>query len=571
MPWESSAEKSAETPSGSNSTPEQDPKAAKKVLGQTPSAKSETPPAPLVGSREASSPADARQDAEEDADEGAEKRVENAIEDVSEGEGPPRDAAASSPVPAAPAHPVVAIVRERLAKEADPKDADEADLAALTKFYQTYDGPPLWVTEMGFTAKGQAVLFEIGEAGDWGLETKDFALPDADALPADETAQALAEIKLNLAVLKYARFARGGRYVPSEISKMFDQNPSLREPGTVIAEIGTTGAPDIYLRSLHPAHPQFGRLQKALTEAREAEKPNDIDIKRLIINMERWRWMPEDLGALHVQLNTPEFMLYLVKEGETIYEDKTLVGTIRYATPIFSAELETVVFNPNWVAPPSVLRDKLWPALKRKSFNILKSNKLNVSYKGKPINPQKVDWSRVNIHSYTFSQKAGPKNVLGKAKFLYPNRHIVYMHDTLPSWDKTFKKETRSVGNACVRMENPRKFAEKVLAADQQLPQSKVKSLWDKGVNSRVKMDTKPPVHTTYFTVAVDEEGKVSKFKDLYGLDRKAAKAMFESTKGFPVPPPAPKERASRSVASSGTSSPSSGGGFSNSLDFFND
>ncbi len=471
--------------------------------------------------------------------------------------------------PPAPAHPVVALIREKLDDDAVTKDADGEDVAALQQFYRVRSGPPLWVTEMGFTARGQAAIFEIEQADDWGLDAEDFRLPDADALPADETAQALAEIELGLAVLKYARFARGGRYVPVQISRMFDQKPTLREPGSVIAEIAGTGSPPAYLQSLHPHHEQFRRLREALVKARSAKTPNQTDIRRLIINMERWRWMPEDLGAFHVWLNTPEFMLYLRKDGETVYTDKTLVGTQEYATPIFTAEMETVVFNPDWVAPPSVLRDKLWPALKRKSYGILTSNKLNVSYKGKRIDPKKVDWNRVNIHNYTFSQKAGPKNVLGKAKFLYPNRHIVYMHDTLPSWDKSFKKDKRAVGNACVRMENPRKFAELLLAQDQELPSTKVQSLWSKGVNSAVKMTTKPPVHTTYFTVTVDEDGKVSTFKDLYGLDRKSAKAFFGTTAGFPAPPPEPKQRASTSVASSETPRPSSGGGFANSLDFF--
>ncbi len=493
-----------------------------------------------------------------------------AQEAQSEPEGAASDTGSTSvAAPALPPDPVVAIIREKLADDATLRDADEKDLAVLQRFYEAHAGRPLWATEMGLSARGLAVLSEIDKADDWGLGASDFTLPDADALPADETAQALAEIKLDLAVLQYARFARGGRYEPSKVSRLFDQTPPLRDPTLVIAEIGASAVPDDYLRSLHPSHEQFGRLQDALSKAREAEKPNETDIRRLIINMERWRWMPEDLGTLHVQLNTPEFMLYLVKDGETIFEDKTLVGTIKYATPIFSAELKTVVFNPSWVAPPSVLRDKLWPALKRKSFNIIKSNKLNVSYKGKLIDPKKVNWSRVNIHNYTFSQKAGPKNVLGKAKFLYPNKHIVYMHDTLPSWNKTFKDDRRLVGNACVRMENPRKFAETILAADQELPQSKVQSLWDKGVNSSVKMDTRPPVHTTYFTVTVDEKGKVSKFKDLYGLDRKAVKVMFGSVAGFPQPPPEPKKRASRSVASSGSSTRSSGGGFANSLNLF--
>ena len=473
---------------------------------------------------------------------------------------------ATEPKPPAPPHPVVAIIREKLADSVLTKDAEQEDVEALQAFYGARSAPPLWITEMGFSAKGQAVLFEIQKADDWGLEPKDFALPEAGALPADETAQALAEIKLDLALLKYARFARGARHVPSEISDLFDQAPTLRAPGTVMAEVGATSAPDIYLQSLHPDHEQFARLRKALREAREAEKPNETDIRRLVINMERWRWMPEELGELYVWLNTPEFMLYVVKDGKTIFEDKTLVGTIGYPTPVFSADMETVVFNPDWVAPPSVLQDKLWPALKRKHYNILTANKLNVSYRGKRIDPARVDWQRVNIHNFTFSQKSGPKNVLGKAKFLYPNKHIVYMHDTLPYRRKVFDEEVRAIGYGCVRMAEPLPFAELMLAEDQELPKTEVKTLWDKGVNSPVTLETKPPVHTTYFTVTVDEEGKVATFKDLYGLDRKHAAALFGETDGFPLPPPEPKPRSS-TVASSSSSS-RGGGGFANSLGF---
>lgn len=476
-------------------------------------------------------------------------------------------AATAEPAPPLPPHPIVAIIRAKLSDPTVTKGAEPEDIAALQAFYRAHGAPPLWITEMGFSTKGQAVLFEIEEADDWGLEAEDFVLPQSDVLPPNDDAQAVAEIKLDLAILQYARFARGGRHAPPEISDLFDQTPLVRDPEIVMTEISAASAPDAYLQGLHPAHEQFDRLRQALVQAREAEKPKETDIRRLVINMERWRWMPEELGSLHVWLNTPEFMLYVVKDGEAVFEDKTLVGTIGYPTPIFTADMETIVFNPDWVAPPSVLKDKLWPALKRKHYNILKSNKLRVSYQGKPVDPRKINWSRVNIHKFTFRQKSGPKNVLGKAKFLYPNKHIVYMHDTLPYRRKIFDEEVRAIGYGCVRMEKPQRFAELMLAEDQELPKSRIKELWEKGVNSPVTMETKPPVHTTYFTAAVDEEGGVSTFKDIYGLDRKHAVTLFGDAKGFPRPPPEPK-RATRSVAASTPSRGQSGGGFANSLGF---
>ncbi|MGB6969499.1 MAG: L,D-transpeptidase family protein, partial [Methyloceanibacter sp.] len=455
--------------------------------------------------------------------------------------------AAEAPPPT-PVDPVVAIIRSKLADPDLRKGADDKDVAALETFYARRTGVPMWVTEMGLSAKAQAALFEIEQADDWGLDPAAFDLPPADALPSSLEAQAIAEIKLDLAMLKYARFARGGRFNPQQISKLLDQVPPVRDPDTVLTGVEAADAVDAYLRALQPQHEQFERLRQALLAARgksgEGAKSadSDPDIKRLIINMERWRWMPEDLGAIYVWNNSPEFMLYVVKEGKAIYADKTLVGTLNYATPVFSADMKTIVFNPDWNAPETVVVENLLPHLQRGNYSILKTHKLSVSYQGKPVDVSRVNWSRSNVLSYTFSQKGGPSNVLGKAKFLYPNKHVVYMHDTLPYRKKVFKKPVRMIGHECVRMEKPDRFAQVLLAEDKGWPVSKVKELWDKGLNSAVAVDRTIPVHMVYFTTVVDETGKVETYADVYGLDNKLAVALFGAAKGFPPPPPESKQ-----------------------------
>lgn len=430
------------------------------------------------------------------------------------------------------------------------------------------------MTEMGFSAKGQAVLSEIEQADDWGLDKTAFELPQAGAPPTSPDAQAFAEIKLDLAILKYARFARGGRFVPIDISNLFDQEPQPRDPKTVLTEIAMADAPDAYLQSLHPKHEGFARLRQALLETRGKDEEgaktdaNAVAIKQIVLNMERWRWLPEDLGAIYIWINTPEYMLYMIKDGKPIYTDKTLVGTISNATPAFSADLGTVVFNPEWIAPRSVLKEALLPPLRKKNFNFLKKHRFSVSYGGKPVNVSKVKWTSANIHHYTFIQKPGPGNNLGKIKFLYPNKHDVYMHDTLPVRKKVFQKSARAIGYGCVRMEKPQEFAELLLAEDQELPKAKVKELWDKSVNEAVTIKSTIPVHTTYFTTVVDGEGKVQTFTDLYGLDRKLATAMYGDATGFPLPPPEVKQR--RAVGTSVSASRPTSGGIADSLgDFF--
>jgi len=460
--------------------------------------------------------------------------------------GQPGGTAEAAP-PVSATDPVVALIRTKLSDPSVSKGANADDLAALDAFYRTRTGGPLWMTQMGFSAKGQSALFEIGKADDWGLDATAFDLPPAGALPASPEAQAMAEFKLDLAILKYARFARGGRFNPPELSQLFDQAPPLRDRKTVMTEIAAADAPDLYLQSLHPKHEQFMRLRRALLTARgsdeEGTKPagNERDIKRIIINMERWRWMPEDLGPVYVWNNSPEFMLYVVKDGKTIYADKTLVGTIGYATPVFTADMTNIIFNPDWIAPETVVTENLLPALRDENYSILRIHKLSVSYQGTPVDPTRVDWGRVNILNYTFSQKAGPDNVLGKVKFWFPNKHTVYMHDTLPVRRKYFQKPLRMIGHECVRMEKPEQFAEVLLAEGKWWSASQVKEQWDKGVNSSVTLDHKIPVHMTYFTAVFDETGKVSTFADVYGLDNKMATALFGNATGFPMPPPEAK------------------------------
>ena len=486
----------------------------------------------------------------------------------------PPQATAETPPPPSQSDSVVQIIRTQLAEPSLSKGVNAGDLTALQTFYAARTGGPLWTTEMGLSARAQAALFEISKADDWGLDAAAFELPAAAALPKTPEEQAAAEIKLNLAILKYARFARGGRLNPSAVSDLFDQAPPVRDPRNVLTEIAAADAPDQYLQSQHPKHDQFVRLRQALLKARgkdeNATKPkpatNERDIRRLVINMERWRWMPEDLGAVYVWNNAPEFMLYVIKNGKMIFADKTLVGTIGYATPVFTADMKTIVFNPDWVAPATVVTENLLPPLRDGNYSILSAHELLVSYQGKRVNPASVNWGRVNILSYTFTQKTGPNNVLGKVKFLFPNKHTVYMHDTVPFRKKLFKEPVRMVGHECVRMENPQRFAEVLLGEDKGWGSRQVKDLWDKSINNSIPIDRKVPVHMTYFTTVVNDAGKVSTFADVYGLDRKMAIALFGDATGFPQPPPEAKQP---QEGASATRQTSSGGGIASSLGSF--
>jgi L,D-transpeptidase YcbB len=432
-------------------------------------------------------------------------------------------------------NPVVAEVRRNLAEPTRYKGVASDDLEAMRSFYEELSGPPVWMEVGDFSNKAKAVISEIGRADEWGLPRDAFDLP---VISAQATTQSLAneEIKLGLAILKYARFAKGGRLKPSRITPVFDQAPQLLSPKMILTAIGASEMPGGYLRSLHPNHEAFSHLREALRKARAegkagGKKSNEGEVQRLIVNMERWRWMPPELGAYHVWNNVPEFTTRVVKNGKTIYAEKTIVGQPKYATPIFSATMRSIVFHPEWVVPETVIREDLQPSLQRRRFfgghdtSVLRQHKLKVSFKGRAVDADSVNWSAVNIHQYTFTQAPGSDNVLGRLKFNFPNKHAVYMHDTVEP--ELFAKRVRTFSHGCIRVHQPHRLAALLLKEDKGWPAQTVERLLARGNNKVVTLDRPIPVHMTYFTVAADRNGSVKSFADIYGLDTRMASVLF--------------------------------------------
>jgi L,D-transpeptidase YcbB len=459
---------------------------------------------------------------------------------------------AESEPPLAPADPIVAEVRTKLQDPSLRKGAHFDDLAALDSFYGARTDPPMWITAMGFSARAQELIAQIEKAGDWGLDPRAFDLPGASDLPASAEAQAVDEIKLSIAALKYARYARGGRLSPPRISELLDQKPDLRDPKVLLTDLAVAANPGTYLQSLQPKHEQFERLRQAFikavaqAKARGRKPESDTAVQRLVVNMERWRWMPNNLGSYYVWDNIPAFTARVVKDGKSIYVEKTVVGQLKYPTPIFSAAMNSIVFNPDWTVPETIKIDELQPRLRERSdsgtpdISVLRDNKLSVSYQGHPVDAETVDWEHVNILSYNFTQPPGPDNVLGVLKFNFPNRHAIYMHDTLQP--EFFDTAVRTQSHGCIRLRDPERLAALLLAGDKGWPEDRVKDLIATGNNNAVTLDRPVPVYLTYFTLAFDGEGKLQSYGDIYGLDQKMAAALFGKTD---LPAPAPQEVAS--------------------------
>jgi L,D-transpeptidase YcbB len=505
--------------------------------------------------------------------------------------------------PAAAEGALVLDLRDALALPVSKLSEEEREQrAALAAFYADRKGSPLWVAQTGFTARGAVVLAEIRRAEEWGLKAADFDLPSLDASDPDREALSEAEAKLSLAVLEYARQARGGRISEpaQQLSSYLDRAPGLLEPKTVLESIATAPELDAYLRGLHPAHPEFERLRQAYLKARGAVggkplvtipagpniKPgqrhpdvallrarldvaaadaadethydeklaaavkafqadkglakaggtitsgtraalNAADtntVRKLLANMEQWRWMPADLGDLYVWVNIPEFTLRVVKNGEVIHSERIIAGKTDTQTPVFSDEMQTIVLHPFWGVPESIKVKELWPSLAR-GGGALQRHGLRLQRNGRDIDPASVDWTRADIRNFHVYQPPGGGNVLGVVKFVFPNKHQVYMHDTPTK--NLFGATQRTFSHGCMRVRNPVQLAEVLLAEDKAWAPARVAELVRSGPqNNEIALSRKIPVHVTYFTARVDEAGKAQLFPDVYGHEQRVTLAL---------------------------------------------
>jgi murein L,D-transpeptidase YcbB/YkuD len=267
---------------------------------------------------------------------------------------------------------------------------------------------------------------------------------------------------------------------------------------------------------------------------RNASAGGPAGIRTVLLNMERWRWLPHDLGSFYVMTNVPEFMLRVVKEDEVVHTARVVVGKTNTQTPVFSNEMQTIVFGPYWNVPNSIKMEEIRPYLRQEAswffggggWNtaVLQRHGLRVKYNGREVDPSTLDWNRINMRALHMYQPPGPGNVLGKVKFMFPNKHDVYMHDTPQK--HLFARPVRAESHGCMRVQNPDQLAMLLLKHDQHWSSARTVSALENSYDQHVALQQKIPVYVAYFTLRVNEDGSIATFNDLYGHDARMAAAL---------------------------------------------
>ncbi|MBL8564986.1 MAG: L,D-transpeptidase family protein [Hyphomicrobiaceae bacterium] len=255
-------------------------------------------------------------------------------------------------------------------------------------------------------------------------------------------------------------------------------------------------------------------------------KPRLPDVRKIEANMMRWRWMPRDLGQVYVWNNLPEFQTRLFRNGEMIHTERIIIGQPDSQTPVFSDKMEHVVFKPQWGVPNSMKVTDLLPRLRGGDTGLLERRGMRIVKDGKTVDASRINWSKVDIRYLSIVQGPGDGNPLGELKFMFPNNHSVYMHDTTSKG--LFASSERTFSHGCIRLRNPRRFAEVIFGDVQKWDPALVKDMLAPRAEQNRHVDLEKPiqVHNVYFTLVADEKGRFTEYKDVYGHDRRIGDAI---------------------------------------------
>jgi murein L,D-transpeptidase YcbB/YkuD len=332
-----------------------------------------------------------------------------------------------------------------------------------------------------------------------------------------------------LADLRTIESAGGWPRVPSGKAL----RPGARDPrvAAVRARLGVADTSPRYDEALVRAVKDFqaqhrlattGVIDRATIAEMNVSAEDRVDQVR--VNLERARWVVGDFDDDFVLVNLPAYKAYLIEGGKKVWETRTMIGKEARRSPTFRATLESVVFNPDWNVPPTILAEDIIAKM-RAGQDVVAEKHLEVrDADGRKVDPASIDWATADAEDfpYRLRQPPGPENVLGKVKFEFPNAHAIYLHDT-PKKER-FAAADRAESSGCIRAERPLELAGRLLGWSRE----KIRSTIASGKTVRTKLADPLPILIVYWTVSVGvgDEREVRYARDVYDLDAPLLKAL---------------------------------------------
>lgn len=247
-------------------------------------------------------------------------------------------------------------------------------------------------------------------------------------------------------------------------------------------------------------------------------------IEQIHVALERWRWLPQELSDFYIFVNIAKYDMVVVRNGNIVMRHVVIAGQPFRKTPVFSAKIRFLVFNPTWTIPPGILAKDILPAVRRNPGYLASRDIRVIDDQGRVVDPYSINWRSSGFRQYRFVQSPGSNNALGTVKFMFPNQHHVYLHDT-PS--KTlFSQADRALSSGCIRVSRPLDLAEYLLNDPEKWSMDKIKNLVATNRTTTVFLKEQPDVHIMYFTASARDDGRVYFLRDVYNLDQEVWSAL---------------------------------------------
>ena len=455
---------------------------------------------------------------------------------------------------------------------------------AIAAFYATRAGAPLWIAGGVLTPAARSVLARLDHATEDGLDLARFAVPVPRA--GDSATLARAELALSEAALAYARQATGARVNPARVSGLIDLRPDVADAARVLGTVPGAADAGEALRGFNPPLPGYAALRDKLADLRQSTptilqsripagpvlKPGMSDARvplirarfgldvaadeagvpplvydtrvaaavaqfqraqglpasglltartvaalsggnpvalenTILANMEMWRWMPREVAPDRIAVNIPEYKARVFRDGALVHEARVVVGQPDKPTPVFAETMRFIIVNPYWNVPLSIIKTEMLPKLQQDpdyfanhGYEVIERN--GVTYVRQP---------------------PGEGNALGRIKFMFPNSHAVYLHDT--NARSYFARDMRALSHGCVRVDQPFSFAEAVMGRANGWPEARIRKLI--GGDERTLNLPKPlPILISYFTATVDDTLGFQLRDDVYGYAGRVKQAL---------------------------------------------
>lgn len=491
-------------------------------------------------------------------------------------------------VAASPAQPPppLAVALER--PSADLVHAQlEGFLPVLQRHYGSIGFRPIWTDDSGLTARGRALIEALGRAESEGLDPDDY-LVDVLTSPAGRESELVTlELMLSATALRFARDLGWGVTVPSEVDRANTYEPRPFDADAILRALTDSEDPGRTLLALAPSGPAYDALRNALVELRRIRdrggwqpatpgavlRPGDTGprvrelrdqliargdlrdasesdvfdhalqealirfqhrhglepdgihgpavvselnvpvatrIQQVRLGLERLRWLPHPFTGRRIGVNLAAFKTYVIDDDKVVFATRAVVGKQYHETPMFTGSMTYIVINPYWNVPPSIARTEILPKARR--------------------DPGYLERNHMEMDGAMVRQRPGPWNSLGRFKFMFPNPHNVYLHDTPAR--PLFARAERAFSHGCIRIERPADLAALLLQPQGWTPE-KIAATVDTGQQTVVPLTTPIPVNISYATAFLDpEDGTLHYRRDVYGRDRKLVEALARRGSG---------------------------------------